>query len=189
MTESETVLFNEAAYGPGYATLASVKTAVRRWLALLLVTAILGPLVACASPPTSWQRPELEYFKAVNRAGPPRDPEDLLLLMGQYASANMHREGIEFFSTLLKDFAPRLSDREKSVYLAAIGLLRAGHADEVFLLKRIGWVNETIDILERAKRLSNDQVFVVRWMSGSSTRSFPASLIRERRPWQTSPGA
>lgn len=74
--------------------------------------------------------------------------------MSQYANANMHREGIEYYSKLLKHFEPRLSDREKSLYLAAIGFLPAGHANEVFLLKRIGWINDTIDILKRAKRLS-----------------------------------
>jgi glyoxylase-like metal-dependent hydrolase (beta-lactamase superfamily II) len=141
-------------------------TITRFSFALLLTTALLGSLGACASSPTPWPRPELEYLKAVNRAGPPQDPEVLLLLMSRYANANMHREGMEFFSTLVKDFEPRLSDREKAIYLAAIGLLRAGHANDVFFFKRIGWVNETIDTLEQAKRLSGGQVFVVRWMSG-----------------------
>jgi glyoxylase-like metal-dependent hydrolase (beta-lactamase superfamily II) len=143
-----------------------MKTTAHSLLTLLMAVALLGSLTACASSASAWQRPELEYFKAVNRSGPHQDPEAILLLMSQYANANMHREGIEFYSKLLKHFEPRLSDRQKSVYLAALGLLRAGHANEVFLLKRIGWVNETIDILNRAKRLSGGQVFVVRWMSG-----------------------
>jgi glyoxylase-like metal-dependent hydrolase (beta-lactamase superfamily II) len=148
-----------------------------RWLpALLMVGALVGSLAAGGDGDSSvtWHRPELEYFKAVNRAGPPRDPEILFLLMGQYVNANMHREGIEFFSTVLGEFEPRLSDPQKSLYLAAIGLLRAGHANEVPFWRRIGWVRETIEILEDAKRLSGGQVFVVRWITGVVYAQLPA---------------
>ncbi len=92
-----------------------MKTTARSLLALLMAVALLGSLTACASSPSAWQRPELEYLKAVNRSGPHQDPEAILLLMSQYANANMHREGIEFYSKLLKHFEPRLSDRQKSV--------------------------------------------------------------------------
>ena len=146
-----------------------MKSAVRWLFALLLGGVLIGSIYAGGnenSSPTTSHRPELEYFKAVNRAAPPRDPQLLFLLMGQYVNANMHREGIEFFSTVVKQFESRLSDRQKSLYLSAIGLLRAGYASEVPFLKRIGWVRETIEILEDAKRLSGGQVFVVRWISG-----------------------
>src|SRR5215831_7011761 len=146
-----------------------MKNSVRWLFALLLGSALVGSIDAGGDEnlsPTTSHRPELEYFKAVNRAGPPRDPQLLFLLMGQYANANMQREGIEFFSALMKEFAPRLSDRQQSLYLSAIGLLRAGYASEVPFLKRIGWVRETIEILEDAKRLSGGQVFIVRWIAG-----------------------
>src|SRR5215471_12671513 len=146
-----------------------MKSSVSWLFALLLGSPLVGSIDAGGDEdlsPTTSHRPELEYFKAVNRAGPPRDPQLLFLLMGQYANANMHREGIEFFSALMKDFAPRLSDRQQSLYLSAIGLLRAGYASEVPFLKRIGWVRETIEILEDAKRLSGGQIFVVRWIAG-----------------------
>ena len=138
------------------------------WLfPLIIVGALLGSLAAgrdSDSSPTISYRPELEYFKAVNRAGPPRDPELLFLLMGQYANANRYHEGIEFFSSLLKEFEPRLSDRQRSLYLAAIGSLRAGYAGEVTFWKRIGWVKDTIATLEEAKRLSGGEIFLVRWI-------------------------
>jgi glyoxylase-like metal-dependent hydrolase (beta-lactamase superfamily II) len=154
-----------------------MKTAVRWLFALLLVGALPGSLAAGrdgGSAPTTGHRPELEYFKAVNRAGPPRDPQLLFLLMGQYANAQMHRDGIEFFSTLVQEFEPRLSDRQKSLYLGAISLLRAGHANQVPLLKRSGWVRDTIAMLEEAKWLSGGQVFVVRWMSGVIYAQLPS---------------
>jgi glyoxylase-like metal-dependent hydrolase (beta-lactamase superfamily II) len=111
-------------------------------------------------------RPDLEYLKAVNQEAPPRDPQLLFLLMAQYASANRHAEGAEFFSARLKEFGPRLTDVEKALYLSAIGLLRAQHAPAVPLLQRIGWVKETIAILDQARQLSGGEVFVVNWTAG-----------------------
>src|SRR5215471_7467644 len=61
------------------------------------------------SPPSS-HRPNLDYWKAVNLAAPPRDPQLLFLLMGEYANANRQAEGVEMFSTRLKEFEPRLTD-------------------------------------------------------------------------------
>ena len=154
-----------------------MKSSIRWLLALLLGGALVGPIDAVGDEDfslTTSHRPELEYFKAVNRAGPPRDPQLLFLLMGQYANANRHREGIEFLSSLVKEFEPRLSDRQKSLYLAAIGLLRAEYASEVPFWKRIGWVKDTIAILEEAKRLSGGQIFPVRWMSGVVYAQLPA---------------
>jgi glyoxylase-like metal-dependent hydrolase (beta-lactamase superfamily II) len=148
------------------------------WLFLIIIVgALLASLAAGrsnGSSPTVSGRPELEYFKAVNRAGPPRDPQLLFLLMAQYANSNRHREGIEFLSSLLKEFGPQLSNQQKSLYLAAIGLLRAEYASEVPFWKRIGWVNDTIANLEEAKRLSGEQIFLVRWMSGILYAQLPA---------------
>jgi glyoxylase-like metal-dependent hydrolase (beta-lactamase superfamily II) len=160
-----------------------MKTSIRWLFALLLGSALVGSIDAGGDEdlsPTTSHRPELEYFKAVNRAGPPRDPQLLFLLMGQYANANRHREGIEFFSALMKEFAPRLSDRQQSLYLGAIGLLRASYASEVSFLKRIGWVRETIEILEDAKRLSGGQVFVVRWISGVVYAQLPGIFNQKK---------
>jgi glyoxylase-like metal-dependent hydrolase (beta-lactamase superfamily II) len=111
-------------------------------------------------------RPELEYLKAVNSVAPPRDPQLLFLLMGQYSNANLQGEGAEFFSARLKEFGPRLTDVQKALYLSAIGLLRAQHASQVSLLHRIGYVKDTIATLEQARQLSGGQVFVVNWIAG-----------------------
>ena len=117
-------------------------------------------------------RPELEYLKAVNSVAPPRDPQLLFLLMAQYSNANLQGEGAEFFSARLKEFGPRLTDVQKALYLSAIGLLRAQHASSVPLLHRVGYVKDTIAILEQAKQLSGGQVF--------------GALDRGHRPCRTS---
>src|SRR5712691_10175559 len=153
-----------------------MKTIVVLSCGLLLVGALLGPFAVgadghAASQPAA--RPELEYLKAVNRQQPPRDPQLLFLLMAQFANANRHGEGAEFLSASLKEFDSRLSDRQTSLYLAAIGLLRAGNAGNVPFFTRIGWVRETIDILEKAKRLSGGSLFVVRWMYGVVSAHLP----------------
>jgi glyoxylase-like metal-dependent hydrolase (beta-lactamase superfamily II) len=111
-------------------------------------------------------RPELEYLKAVNSVAPPRDPQLLFLLMAQYSNANLQDEGAEFFSARLMEFGPRLTDAQKALYLSAIGLLRAQHASSVSLLHRVGYVKETIAILEQAKQLSGGKIFVVNWIAG-----------------------
>jgi glyoxylase-like metal-dependent hydrolase (beta-lactamase superfamily II) len=140
----------------------------------LMALALAGCLPASQAAETREQtaaassrsRPELEYLRAVNQAGPPADPQLLFLLMAQYANANRAAEGVEFFSARLRDFGPRLSDSQRSLYLAAIGLLRARQAGDVSLLKRYGFVKDTIATLGEAERLSGGRIFVVRWMAG-----------------------
>src|SRR5882762_2665720 len=124
--------------------------------------------------PSGSHSPELEYLKAVNSVAPPRDPQLLFLLMGQYSNANLQVEGSEFFSARMKEFGPRLTDAQKALYLSAIGLLRAQHAPAVSLLHRVGYVKDIIAILEQAKQLSGGQVFVVNWITGIVHAQLPS---------------
>jgi len=157
--------------------------------ALLLGTAALVSLhsvFAAGESRTSSSaspRPELEYLKAVNSVAPPQDPQLLFLLMAQYSNANLQGEGAEFFSARLKEFSPRLTGAQKALYLSAIGLLRAQHASSVSLLHRIGYVRDTIAILDQAKQLSGGQVFVVNWIAGIVRTELP-SLFRQRKAAQ-----
>jgi hypothetical protein len=129
------------------------------------------------------RRPDLEYLKAVNTVAPPQDPQLLFLLMAQYSNANLQGEGAEFFSARLKEFGPRLTDAQKALYLSAIGLLRAQHASSVPLLHRIGYVKDTIAILDQAKQLSGGQIFVVNWIAGIVHSELPG-LFRQRKAAQ-----
>ena len=110
--------------------------------------------------------PDLEYLKAVNSVAPPKDPELLFILMTEFSNSNLQNEGVEFFSARLKDFEPQLTPVQKSLYLGIIGLLRAQHASSVPLLKRYGYVKETLATLDQAKQVSGGQVFVVNWIMG-----------------------
>jgi glyoxylase-like metal-dependent hydrolase (beta-lactamase superfamily II) len=110
--------------------------------------------------------PELEYLKAVNSVAPPKDPQLLFLLMAQYSNLNLQGEGAEFLSARFKEFEPQLADPQKALYLSAIALLPAQHASSVSLLHRIGYVNDTRAMLDRAKQMSGGQIFVVNWIAG-----------------------
>src|SRR5713226_2578956 len=128
-------------------------------------------------------RPELDYLKAVNSTAPPKDPQLLFLLMGAYSNANQQAEGAEFLSARLNEFGPRLNDVQKALYLSAISLLRAQHASSISLLHRIGYVKDTIAMLDQAKRLSGGQIFVVKWISGVVRSQLP-SFFHQRRAAQ-----
>ena len=117
--------------------------------------------------------PELAYLKQVNQWRPPSDPELLFILMGQFANAGRHLEGISYFEDVLKRFGPGLTDTQKAQYLVAIASLRASHANDVFLPKRVAWVRDTVVQLDEAKRLSKGQMFVARWMSGVVRAQLP----------------
>ena len=124
--------------------------------------------------------PELEYLKAVNSVAPPKDPQLLFLLMAQYSNLNLQGEGAEFLSARFKEFEPQLADPQKALYLSAIALLRAQHASSVSLLHRIGYVNDTIAMLDRAKQMSGGQIFVVYWIAGVVHSELPG-LFRQSK--------
>ena len=164
---------------------------MRKLIPLLMVLALSAGLLACFGKnrtvrtsadqtQSGSSRPELDYLKAVNRVAPPEDPQLLFLLMAAYANANQQAEGAEFLSARLHEFGTRLSDPQKALYLSAIGLLRAQHASRVSLLHRIGYVKDTIAMLDQAKRLSQGQIFVVNWISGVVRAQLPG-FFHERR--------
>ena len=148
-----------------------------RWLIVVTLALHLPAAVGADARKTGTfsgsSNPDLEYLKAVNQQGPPQDPQLLFLLMAQYISANRQAEGAEFFLARLKEFEPRLTDVQKALYLSAAGLLRAQHASAVPLLQRIGWVKESIAMLDRAKQVSGGKVFVVNWIAGTVRAQLP----------------
>jgi len=147
------------------------KTPGRLWIGLLLgvLLLIVVAVVVLRSNDKRSARlhsPELEYLKAVNSVAPPKDPELMFILMTEFANSNLQDEGAEFFSARLKEFEPQLTPVQKSLYLGIIGSLRAQNASRVPLVKRYGYVNDTIATLDQAKQLSGGQVFVVNWIAG-----------------------
>src|SRR5262245_12833654 len=141
---------------------------------LILACLALGitSTAARAAPATDAQRPELAYLKQVNLWRPP-DPQLLFLLMAQFANAGRQVEGIDFFNAALKRFDAQLDNPHRGLYLLAIASLRAGHANDVALFNRAGWVRDTVKMLDNAKRLTGGQVFIAHWMSGVVRSQLP----------------
>src|SRR5205814_6726277 len=150
-----------------------------------LVVALLGSAVLLLSlgltldapdapaQPADPGRPELAYLKQVNAWRPPADPQLLFLLMAQYANAGRHAEGAEYIDTLRRRFDAQLNDKQRALYLTAIASLRAGAAQQVFVLKRLGWVHDTVAMLDEAQRLSHGELFITHWMSGVVRAQLP----------------
>src|SRR5262250_137907 len=155
---------------------------------LLLVVVALVTLRSGNRHYAKLRNPDLEYLKAVNSVAPPKDPELLFILMTEFANSNLQDEGVEFFSARLREFEPQLTPVQKSLYLGIIGLLRAQHASSVPLLKRYGYVKDTIATLDQAKQLSGGQVFVVNWIAGIVYTELPGffhqrKLAQEELAW------
>src|SRR5262252_9728768 len=156
-------------------------------LGVLLATARPQPVVAMKGGEPAG-RPEIAYLETINALRPPPDPQLLFVLMGEYANANQPERGVAFLSARLQEFAPRLTNLQKALYLSAIALLRAQNAPSVPLWQRIGYVKDTIALLADARRLSGGQVYVVNWIAGVVDARLPAffgqgSAARERLDW------
>jgi len=149
---------------------------LRLVLLLCVPLLIVGAAVVLRSsdnPAAKRHSADLEYLKAVNSVAPLKDPELLFVLMTEFVNSNLQGEGAEFFSARLKQFESQLTPVQKSLYLSIVGLLRAQHASLVPLLKRYGYVKETIGILDQAKQLSGGNVFVVNWIAGVVRTELP----------------
>ncbi|MGR3219824.1 MAG: hypothetical protein ACUZ8H_08420, partial [Candidatus Anammoxibacter sp.] len=100
---------------------------------------------------------QLEYLKAIHSDGPVNEPQTIFMVVLQYLNSNQLEDGIEFFDSFLASNNTNLSKTEEALYLSALGLLRGSFANEVSFLKKIGWVNETIEMLETARTLTNNE--------------------------------
>lgn len=125
--------------------------------------------------------PELAYLELVNSQHPPHDPQLLFLLMGRFASAQQHERGAAFFSARLKQFDNELNDTQRALYLTVTALLRAQHTGKVSLFHRMGYVNETVEMLERARKLTGGRVFVVNWASAIVDAQLPSLFNRRQK--------
>jgi glyoxylase-like metal-dependent hydrolase (beta-lactamase superfamily II) len=141
---------------------------------LVLIVVAIVVLRSSDKPFAKLRNPDLEYLKAVNSTAPPKDPELMFILMTEFANSNLQAEGADFFSARLREFEPQLTPVQKSLYLGIIGLLHAQHASAVPLLRRYGYVKDTIATLDQAKQLSGGQVFVVNWISGIVHTELPS---------------
>jgi glyoxylase-like metal-dependent hydrolase (beta-lactamase superfamily II) len=149
-----------------YGTLRSMR---RIGAAIALTLAAALGTAACATDgpsPASAFNAELAYLKEITQDGPPRDPRLVTVLLTEFQNGNRHEEGIAYFQNMLESQPDQITPVQRLVLLNATGILRAQHAQNVPLLERIGWVNETIAMLEEARAMGNDSVFFSRFATG-----------------------
>ena len=113
-----------------------LRTAVLLGGLLLIVVVAVLLLRSSDNPSTKRHSADLQYLQSVNSVAPLQDPELLFILMTEFANSNLQGEGAEFFSARLREFEPKLTPVQKSLYLGIIGLLRAQHASSVPLFRR-----------------------------------------------------
>ncbi|MCF6324033.1 MAG: MBL fold metallo-hydrolase [Gammaproteobacteria bacterium] len=109
---------------------------------------------------------DLDFFETVMSYGINTDPRITFLMVNAYQAHNQHAHGIAFFEKLLHQYENNMDNEVHATYLAAYAILRATYANEVSLLKRIGWVNDTFDILEKSAELTNNESPLVHWAAG-----------------------
>jgi glyoxylase-like metal-dependent hydrolase (beta-lactamase superfamily II) len=147
-------------------------------VATLVGVLLVSPLfvvgaTGASSDTGATDRPELAYLKQVNAWHPPSDPQLLFLLMQQYANAGRHLEGAAYLDELRRRFDGQLDDSGRALYLTAVASLRAGGVNQVFVLKRIGWMRDTLAMLDEAQRLTRGEAFITHWMSGIVRSELP----------------
>ena len=134
-------------------------------LILLIGASLLGSgCTTTSTAPYQTYHPELEYLKSLHQAGPVTDPQIVAFLMQQFMNTNQLQAGIAFFDSFLwkntrLSFPPNKAPSVLRAFCAPL-------SNQVPLWRRIAWVNETIEMLEKARTLSNNESFLVRWMTG-----------------------
>jgi len=111
---------------------------------------------------------ELAYLKSLHSKATAVNPTLSSILVGQFVNARQAKEGATFFAQLAKRSTGDTAVR----YRTAGAVLRAAHANDVFILKRRAWVRETIDIFDASREALPDNM-QIRWMVGTTLAQLP----------------
>lgn len=109
---------------------------------------------------------DVQYFETVMSYGLNTEASNTFLMVNAYLSSNQHVQGLAFFEAYLKRYKNNMNQETRATYLSAYAILRATYAEQVPLTSRIGWVNDTFDMLEEASRLTDNKNPIVHWASG-----------------------
>src|SRR2546427_188778 len=120
-------------------------TTLRWGLASVLVS---GLLLVIGAGPVAGEQPlmrdlELEALREAVR-WPDPDVITVIALTGRFVAARQDQEGLAYFEERAKS-VPR-----RPLFVALEGFFQARVADDVFLLRRIAWVNDAVAKLDRA---------------------------------------
>ena len=145
----------------------------------LFIAAIVITLSACTHTPEQSVKsfhPELAYFEQMQSYGPHDDLRIPMLLGLYYINARQETKGIEFFEKFIEQHDKKFSAEQRSVMLSAYALVKASYTDRVPFYAKIGWLNETSDIIQQALTASNNQGFIAHWAAGIIYTQIPSIL-------------
>ncbi len=118
---------------------------------------------------------ELAYLRSIHEHGHVSHGALTLMLMSEFISARRTGEGVVFFERLVANAA------QNPLYLACLGALRAAHADQVPLLRRIAWVDDSVDMLNTANTQVGNKDITLRWLRGTVLARLPRRF-KQRQP-------
>ncbi len=138
--------------------------------------------IAAEMPARSFH-PLLPLFETLLSYGRNSDPRMTMLAVNAYLNANQQAVGIRLFERVLERYGDEMADDVRAVYIAAYAILRATHADQVPLVRRIGWVLESFRHLEEARRLTGGNHPIVRWAAGQIYAQVPWFFFKKRQAY------
>jgi len=118
---------------------------------------------------------ELDYLKQIHLRSPDVDPAMTPILLSHFINAKQTSQGIAFFKSLEKTSSGEPQIR----YRASRAVLRAAHAENIFLLRRNAWVGNTIDMLNSVREAAPDNL-LIRWMTGTTLAKLPARFDQQQ---------
>ncbi len=134
----------------------------------LTQTVALNPKIALMMPKTadrSYQS-SLLMFETLLSYGKARDPRGVLLALNAYLNANQKAHGIALFEGVLNQYRREMAPETQALYLSCLAILRATYADEIPLMRRIGWVKDSFALLQEALDLTGSAHPIPHWAAG-----------------------
>ncbi len=136
-----------------------------------------------ASKDRSFQ-PTIDLMEVVLSYGANTDPRITFLLVNAYLTCNQQARGIRFFEKLIDTYQDIMADDVQAHYLSAYAIIRATFAEEVFVLRRIGWMHKTFALLDQAQALTNAEDPLVYWAAGLIYAQVPFFFLKKTKAYE-----
>lgn len=143
---------------------------------MFVLTVVCRSAVATDAEQHALPNTELLYLKAIHERGAEIHPTMTPLLMAMFINAGRQVEGIAFFERI----RPLLPTANATLVLTAQAVLRASNANEVFLLKRKGWIDDTVVMFNEARAAQPDNL-LIRWLIGTTLAQLPSFIGQEEQ--------
>ncbi len=129
-------------------------------------------------------QPAIDLTEVILSYGANTDPKITFLLVNAYLTCNQQARGIRFFEKLLDTYQGTMADDVHAHHLSAYAILRATYADEIFVLRRIGWMHKTFALLDQAQALTNAEDALVHWAAGLIYAQVPFFFFKKSKAYE-----